>query len=111
MALLAGLKVVQLGDGLAAAICGRLFGDVGARVTCIDPGSWSPLAHHLNHGKTVLAGETPAARPPTVSRALLPGPPQNLSLNVRAACPDPSARLPLFHRALSKPGGVDDPRP
>jgi crotonobetainyl-CoA:carnitine CoA-transferase CaiB-like acyl-CoA transferase len=62
MVLLTGLKVVQLGDGLAAAICGRLFGDVGARVTSIDPDNSTLLARHLNDGKTLLAGESPAAR-------------------------------------------------
>ena len=31
MALLSGFRVVQLGPGLAAAVCGRLFADVGAR--------------------------------------------------------------------------------
>ena len=37
MTLLAGFKVVQIGGGSAAAVCGRLLADVGAQVTCIDP--------------------------------------------------------------------------
>ena len=52
MPLLAGLKVVQIGDGLAAAVCGRLFGDVGADVRTIDGDNSTALRRHLNHGKT-----------------------------------------------------------
>jgi crotonobetainyl-CoA:carnitine CoA-transferase CaiB-like acyl-CoA transferase len=55
MSLLAGLAIVQLGGGLAAAVCGRLFADVGARVSCIEPDNSTPLACHLNHGKTLVA--------------------------------------------------------
>jgi crotonobetainyl-CoA:carnitine CoA-transferase CaiB-like acyl-CoA transferase len=51
MSLLSGLRVVQIGQGLAAAVCGRLLADVGALVTCIDPDRSSLLARHLNHGK------------------------------------------------------------
>src|SRR6516164_5076975 len=29
MSLLAGFRVVEIGEGLAAAVCGRLFADVG----------------------------------------------------------------------------------
>ena len=53
MSLLGGLQVVQIGDGLAAAVCGRLLADVGTDITCIDPDSSTPLAEYLNHGKTV----------------------------------------------------------
>ncbi|HSU06866.1 MAG TPA: CoA transferase, partial [Acetobacteraceae bacterium] len=52
--LLSGLRVVQVGRGLAAAVCGRLFADVGAAVACIDPDLSSPLAQYLNHGKAVI---------------------------------------------------------
>ncbi len=44
MSILAGLEVAQLGGGLAAAVCGRLFADVGARVRCVDPDTSTPLA-------------------------------------------------------------------
>jgi crotonobetainyl-CoA:carnitine CoA-transferase CaiB-like acyl-CoA transferase len=57
MSLLARLKVAQIGSGLAAAVCGRLFADVGARVSCIDPDRSTPLAGHLDHGKAEVAGE------------------------------------------------------
>jgi crotonobetainyl-CoA:carnitine CoA-transferase CaiB-like acyl-CoA transferase len=60
LSLLAGFRVVQLGPGLAAAVCGRLFADVGAEVTAIDPDHSSPLAEYLNHGKTVAAGSAAA---------------------------------------------------
>ncbi|HEV2334619.1 MAG TPA: CoA transferase [Stellaceae bacterium] len=60
MSVLAGLEVAQLGGGLAAAVCGRLFADIGARIHCIDPDASTPLAAHLNDGKIVVAGDAPA---------------------------------------------------
>ena len=53
MSLLAGLRVVQIGDGLAAAVCGRLFADVGAEVACIGPTGSGALVQYLNSGKPV----------------------------------------------------------
>jgi crotonobetainyl-CoA:carnitine CoA-transferase CaiB-like acyl-CoA transferase len=61
MSLLQGLRVVQIGEGLAAAVCGRLLADVGADVACIGQDVSTPLAAYLNHGKAVAA-EDPAAR-------------------------------------------------
>src|SRR5882724_3384191 len=52
MRLLGGFRVVQIGGGLAAAVCGRLLADVGADVSCVDPDKSTPLADYLNHGKT-----------------------------------------------------------
>jgi crotonobetainyl-CoA:carnitine CoA-transferase CaiB-like acyl-CoA transferase len=52
MALLAGFRVVQLGDGLAAAVAGRLFADLGADIVCLDADRSTPLAEYLNAGKT-----------------------------------------------------------
>jgi len=60
MALLAGLRVVQVGDGLAAAVCGRLFADIGADVDCVDPDKSSPLATYLNHGKNIVGDQAAA---------------------------------------------------
>jgi crotonobetainyl-CoA:carnitine CoA-transferase CaiB-like acyl-CoA transferase len=62
MSVLAGLQVAQIGGGSAAAVCGRQLADVGARVSCIDPHASTPLAGHLNHGKTVVSGDPAAAR-------------------------------------------------
>jgi crotonobetainyl-CoA:carnitine CoA-transferase CaiB-like acyl-CoA transferase len=62
ISLLAGFRVVQIGDGSAAAVFGRLLADVGAEVSAIDPDHSSPLAEYLNHGKTVLLGDSAAAR-------------------------------------------------
>jgi crotonobetainyl-CoA:carnitine CoA-transferase CaiB-like acyl-CoA transferase len=50
MSVLNGFRVVQIGPGLAAAVCGRLLGDVGAAITRIDPDRSTPLAEHLNGG-------------------------------------------------------------
>ena len=57
MALLAGLRVAQLGPGLAAAVCGRLFADVGAAVGVIAADMSTPLAAHLNGGKPAVGRE------------------------------------------------------
>ncbi len=61
--LLTGFKVVQVGGGAAAAVCGRLLADVGAEVTCIDPDVGTTLLACLNHGKAdaVQAREAVAA--------------------------------------------------
>jgi crotonobetainyl-CoA:carnitine CoA-transferase CaiB-like acyl-CoA transferase len=61
MSLLAGFRVVEIGDGLAAAVCGRLLADVGADVACIDPDNSTPLADYLNYGKWIVAGDREAA--------------------------------------------------
>jgi crotonobetainyl-CoA:carnitine CoA-transferase CaiB-like acyl-CoA transferase len=55
MALLLGFHVIQLGPGLAAAVCGRLLADVGADVASVDPDDATPLAAYLNHGKSMVA--------------------------------------------------------
>ncbi len=52
MAFLSNFRVVQLGPGLAAAVCGRLFADVGAQVACVGADNATPLATYLNHGKS-----------------------------------------------------------
>lgn len=51
MSVLAGLRVVQRGNGLAAAVCGRLFADAGAAVSAIGASRATPLEEYLNHGK------------------------------------------------------------
>src|SRR5882757_812713 len=53
MSLLNGLRVVQIGPGLAAAVCGRLLADVGAEVGRIDPDRSTWLAEYLNRGTTI----------------------------------------------------------
>ncbi len=57
MSLLAGFRVVEIGGGLAAAVCGRLLADIGAEVTCVGPDNSTPLANYLNHGKPIVAGD------------------------------------------------------
>src|SRR4051794_23286586 len=57
MVLLAGLRVVQFGPGLAAAVCGRLFADVGALVSVVEADSSTPLAAHLNGSKRAVGRE------------------------------------------------------
>ena len=44
MALLTGLTVVQAGSGLAVAVCGRMFADLGATVLCVEPDRSTTLA-------------------------------------------------------------------
>jgi crotonobetainyl-CoA:carnitine CoA-transferase CaiB-like acyl-CoA transferase len=61
MALLNGFRVLQLGSGLAAAVCGRLFADSGAQINCLGAESTTPLAIHLNHGKRMVTEITAGA--------------------------------------------------
>ena len=61
MSLLNGLRVVQIGRGLAAAVCGRMLADVGADVACIDPAASKALAAHLNHGKRTVGRDAIAS--------------------------------------------------
>lgn len=60
MSLLNGFRVVQIGRGLAAAVCGRMLADVGADVACIDPDTSGPLVAYLNHGKQSVGREAMA---------------------------------------------------
>ena len=53
--LLNGLRVVQIGRGLAAAVCGRIMADVGAGVVCIDADTSGTLAVYLNHAKPMVS--------------------------------------------------------
>jgi crotonobetainyl-CoA:carnitine CoA-transferase CaiB-like acyl-CoA transferase len=62
MSLLAGFRVVQIGDGLAAAVCGRLLADAGADVICIRPDTSTHLAEFLDQGKTDVSDHSFAAR-------------------------------------------------
>src|SRR5258707_534243 len=59
MTLLTGFKVVQIGGGSAAAVCGRLLADVGAHVTCIEPGVGTMmLSATLDRGKAIAVDAT-----------------------------------------------------
>lgn len=62
MSLLSGLRVVQLGEGRAAAVCGRLFADSGATVAATHDGGADAASVFLNHGKR-LTGSTPGLAP------------------------------------------------
>jgi crotonobetainyl-CoA:carnitine CoA-transferase CaiB-like acyl-CoA transferase len=57
MSLLSGLRVAQVGSGLAAAVCGRLFADLGAEVFCVDPDLSTTLAAYLNAGKELAPAD------------------------------------------------------
>ena len=51
MSLLTGLRVAQIGPGMAAAVCGRLLADTGATVTAWGSDPATPLCAWLDHGK------------------------------------------------------------
>jgi crotonobetainyl-CoA:carnitine CoA-transferase CaiB-like acyl-CoA transferase len=87
MGLLSGFRVTQLGRGLAAAICGRMFADVGAEVTAIDPDHATPLALYLNHGKPVVGQDDLAAALAAARLVICEGRPGEL----RARGHDPEA--------------------
>lgn len=61
MSPLDGFRVLQLGPGLAAAVCGRLFADAGATVSRIGADRMSPLSEHLNRGPDGSEGDRDAA--------------------------------------------------
>ena len=67
MSLLAGFRAVQIGRGRAAAVCGRLFCDVGATVATIDASASTPLERYLDHSKSTAVGD--AARSGAISAA------------------------------------------
>jgi crotonobetainyl-CoA:carnitine CoA-transferase CaiB-like acyl-CoA transferase len=50
MTVLNGFRVLQVGPGLAAAVCGRLLADVGATVTRIGGDRSTMLGEYLNRG-------------------------------------------------------------
>ena len=77
MSLLAGFRVVEIGGGLAAAVCGRLLADIGAEVTCLGPDNSTPLANYLNHGKPIVAGD-PATALSAAELIVCEGRPQEL---------------------------------
>lgn len=60
MTLLAGFRMVQLGPGRAAAVCGRLLADAGAIVTTVDAALSTPLEIYLNAGKPTADDEAAA---------------------------------------------------
>jgi crotonobetainyl-CoA:carnitine CoA-transferase CaiB-like acyl-CoA transferase len=124
MTLLAGLKVVQIGGGAAAAVCGRLLADVGAQVTFIDPGTGTALLAYLNQGKAIATQENLAAADLIVSEGqshdLADLQPINASAAIVTISPfgqtgpqanDPATDLTLFFAsgiARQLTGQVDD---
>src|SRR5580704_15715253 len=82
MSLLRRLGVVQIGGGLAAAVCGRLLSDLGADVTCVGPDRSTPLAANLNDGKPVAAQDAPACHNAIATADLIvcEGRPQDLRI-------------------------------
>jgi crotonobetainyl-CoA:carnitine CoA-transferase CaiB-like acyl-CoA transferase len=44
-----GFRALQIGPGLAAAVCGRALGDFGAEIHRLDTDDGSPLSAYLNH--------------------------------------------------------------
>ena len=50
MSVLDGFRVLQVGPGLAAAVCGRIFADIGATVARTGADFSSILSRHLNRG-------------------------------------------------------------
>ena len=83
MQILAGLRVLQIGPGLAAAACGRAFADVGATVSSIAADDDTALAVFLNAGKPFAAVDcTPAALAAHAAAAdllIVEGTPQELA--------------------------------
>ena len=71
MGLLTGLRVLQIGSGRAAAVCGRMLADVGAEIACIDADRTTALAAYLNHGKADIADDPASIRAAIKAAALI----------------------------------------
>ena len=56
MSLLNGFRVVQVGGGMAAAVCGRMLADVGADIVCIEPDSSTALGQYLITARRSVRG-------------------------------------------------------
>lgn len=67
--LLQDFNVVQIGSGLAAAVCGRMLADVGANVQCVEADAGGTLRSYLAHGKTDV--DDPDARHAAIRDAAL----------------------------------------
>jgi len=76
MSLLAGLRVLEIGPGLGAAVAGRLFADAGAEVACLGADTSTPLAAYLAHGKGSAGSLTSGLRETRI--VLLEGTPAGL---------------------------------
>jgi crotonobetainyl-CoA:carnitine CoA-transferase CaiB-like acyl-CoA transferase len=78
VSLLADFRVVQLGPGLAAAVCGRILSDLGASVACTDLQTATPLQRYLNHQKTQLADSAEQAALSAADLIVVEGSPSEL---------------------------------
>jgi crotonobetainyl-CoA:carnitine CoA-transferase CaiB-like acyl-CoA transferase len=78
VSLLTGLQAVQLGDGLAAAVCGRLFADIGAEIVCIGRARSTPFAAFLDHGKERASPADARERLASAALIVCEGRPQEL---------------------------------
>jgi crotonobetainyl-CoA:carnitine CoA-transferase CaiB-like acyl-CoA transferase len=108
MDLLTGLRVLQLGRGMAAAVCGRLFADLGAEVTASDPDDATQLARYLNHGKGVAAAAKAASAVGRVDLVVCEGRP--CELRDRQCDPDSlRRRYPTATLVYISPYGLDGP--
>ncbi|WP_158258232.1 CaiB/BaiF CoA-transferase family protein [Rhodopila globiformis] len=106
MPLLTGFRAVQLGPGLAAAVCGRLLADVGAAVRRIGADGSSPLGAYLNRGGADVPPDIPLA---AADMIIAEGSPETL----RRAGHDPAALRQANPRAalvLIAPFGQAGPR-
>jgi crotonobetainyl-CoA:carnitine CoA-transferase CaiB-like acyl-CoA transferase len=111
MSVLAGLEVLQIGGGVAAAVCGRLFADIGARVVCIDPAASTPLLDHLDHGKTVVSGDPAVAHAAIAAADLIVCEGRPRELHARQHDPDALRRFNQTAAIVAiSPFGQTDPQ-
>jgi len=109
-ALLAGLQIVQLGRGLAAAVCGRLFADIGSSVVAVDPNLSSTLAVHLNRGKRIVS-DSPAVHKAIAAANLIICEGRPSKLQARREDPDALRRInPSAAIVVISPFGLSGPK-
>ena len=56
---LAGVRVLELGDNIAAAYAGRLLADLGADVVKVEPPAGDPLRHHGPYAPGIFRSRWP----------------------------------------------------
>ena len=87
---LAGVRVLELAGGVAAAYCGRQFALWGADVVVLEPEGGSPLRHLGPHARTGRGAESLLWQTVAANKR---------AISLAHTCPDKEALLDLLRRA------------
>ena len=87
---LAGVRVLELADGVAAAYCGRQFALWGADVVVLEPEGGSPLRHLGPHARTGRGAESLLWQTVAANKR---------AISLAHTCPDKEALIDLLRSA------------